>query len=769
MTLITSSVTELVREVASSGPENAEVIILTEAPTWSDRKDGLLSDFAGRQFLDQFERNGLRKYKLRLESICQRVPPNRNFFALTAGEREAWKTDCLSRLSAFKPNVIVAVGEEPLRFLTSEKGISKWHMSILEGFGGQKVIPVLSPEYVQKKYPDIAFLIAGIRRVVEESKSPVILRTERNFVIEPGMSETLAYLRDYCNKAEWLSVDIETGRGQITCIGFAPNERNAICIPTLPSQYGEEEFYTLWTAIAETLSKSTRKIFQNGIYDTTYLSKYGIRTLGFANGHDTMLAQKLLQPELPIGLDTIGRLHTREVYWKDEGKDWGDKQDTAQLYLYNCKDAAHTFEAAMSQRMELKQRGLLELFDNFYQTQTLPVAEMSWRGFRVDEVVRAKLLVETQIKFDTLERILNIESQELLKQNTNPRSPIQVKELIKVAGFRVPILKGKETTAVPALKKLRLKTPESRILDSLIKISAEGKKISSYLNYAYDPDGRVRYTLRVPGTETFRFSCSKDPWNRGLNAQTIPSGLKQQFIADYGCQLLNVDLKQADGRFVAWDAGEPRMIQMYQDGVDIHRFVASQPELFNKPMNEVTKDERQLGKKTGHGANYGLLGKTHQTACLNEMDLVLTEVEATAGLEAYHREFCRIRPWHKALRDEVRITRRLRNPLGFERYFWNRMDDNLFRETYPFRPSSTVAGIINFLMLHLVGHAELLIQVHDSLLLNVPEAKLKSVIERIKDQDAWNPTLRLKGGDLRIPIEISVGSNYKQQEEVYAG
>lgn len=757
----------LTHTVPGDGPLSAKVVVLGTAPTWDNITSGRpYTHYAGRLLFDQFRNAGIPRSQIRTELICEELPPQGKYYLMDRALRARWEANCLERLRALKPTVIVALGEEPLRLLTDRKSIDKWHLSILPTNIGPKCVPLYSPERIVKVFKDIPFLTFGAQRVFEESSFEEIKRTERKFIIEPTYAEMLAYLKRL-RDAEWLSVDIETGRGQITCVGLGAEPTEAICLPTLPDKYGGTDFYRLWREIDKTLNGPSKKVMQNGIYDTSYFSKYGVRVRNFA--HDTMVAQKCLHPELPMGLDTVARLYTREPYWKDEGKDWGRRQDVRQLYTYNCKDVTVTLEAAHAQRTDLVRRGLLPLYDNFLMKMTAPVAEMSWRGLPVNLTEKERLRAAAEEKLTALKESLDLESQRLLNAPTNPNSPLQVKKLIRATGLRLPTRRGVETTDKESLLKLRLARPDIPSLDMLLKVRKEQKKLSSYLSFSPDADARMRYTLSLHGTESGRMSCYKDPWDNGMNAQTIPFGLKTMFEAQPGKLLIEVDLRQAESRFVAYDAPEPELIRMFEDNTDIHRFVASQPELFNCRSEEVTKEQRQLGKKAGHAAHYGMMAKRLAIICLTEMELDISEAKAERMLFGYHRTFPGIRSWQRKIEEEICATKMLKTPFGRERIFYDRIGPDLFREAYAYRPQSTVTDIVNHLILHLFGKAPLLLQVHDSVLLEIDERCLDEVLGLVKDQDSWNPKLKLVGGELRIPIEIKVGRNWGRLEEVFVG
>jgi DNA polymerase-1 len=766
------------RSVSGDGPMDAKIVILTESPSYNDlAAKRPLSDFTGKLLFNQFMKAGVPRSRIRVESLYERMPPARKSYLLDPLERRFWEADCIERLSKLRPWVLVPLGEECLKFATGLSGIGKWHLSILkaqEGLGGVKTIPLLSPEYIQKVFKEIPFLTFGASRIAEESKFEGIRNVERNFTVkterESGdVQEFVRWMHDRQDR-EWLSLDIETSQGHITCIGFSTDPREAICIPTLPRDYEAEEFFFLWSEIAKFLGSGSKKVGQNLIYDSTYLSKYGVRIKNIY--HDTMICQKFLHPELPMGLDTIARLYSKEPYWKDEGKNWGMGQDVSALYFYNCKDVAVTLECALAQRNDLKMRGLEDLFYKEQMQYTKGIQEMCWSGLRIDESKREELRSQLVSQLESYGTSLQSEARRVMGKEINPRSPQQVKELLKAYGYRLPTKDGQETSNKEALLKLRLKDPESKILTPLIQISEANKRISSYIDYENDPDHRVRYSLYNHKTESGRWAGGLDPWGRGFNVQTIPSELKGQFCASEGSILVEIDLKQAESRFVAWDGPVPKLIEMYKSGIDIHRFVASHPLLFNKPMDAIQKEERQLGKKVGHAANYDVGPATMANSCLIEMDLVLSVNRAEKMLAGYHQIFDgAIRKWHQKIQEELQRSKKLKTPMGYERYFYDRIGPDLYREAYAYRPQNTVVAVINKLLRHLFGKNQitLLAQIHDALLLETPHDNLKQVIQLVKDQDSWNPTMILSGGDFRIPVEMKAGNSWKSMELVYEG
>lgn len=234
-----------------------------------------------------------------------------------------------------------------------------------------------------------------------------------------------------------------------------------------------------------------------------------------------------------------------------------------------------------------------------------------------------------------------------------------------------------------------------------------------------------------------------------------------------------VDLAQAESRFIAFDGPIPKMQQMYADGVDIHTYVASR--IFKKPENSISTKERFLGKKSGHGRNYLMGENTFAANCLIEADLVLSQSEARNLLEGYSRTWeGKLEEWQDKQINFVATHRYLDNPFRMRRQFHDRITQKTRGEICAHRPQSTIPQIINFLIKRMYYNRpsdslRLLNQGHDSVWFEFDADDQSKILSCIKDQDAWNPRLTLAGGELRIPIDIKIGTNFNDAEEVFSG
>lgn len=686
--------------------------------------------------------------------------------------------------------IILGFGESPLFSLTGKRSVDKWCLSPLPLPTGQTYIPIYDLTRMNKQYELGLYLDMALARAKEYSAG-VLPRGEERFHLNPPLEETYALL-DFIKGQPEIAVDVETGYGQINTVGFAWSESDAIAINVLPGRGSVDTEFELWRRIQAVLESPSRKIFQNFIYDVSYFSAYGIRT---ENIHfDTMWAMKILYPELKSNLGNVGRIYTRRPYWKDDGKvtdeegakkDWGNIRDWTKHYLYNCRDTTGTLDASRSQRRDLEHRGLRTFYVEYVEKLTQPILEMCGNGVPLDLGRREELIREVEGRLEVLTR----EFQEKAGSELNPRSPKQVIGWLKHNKIELPKKYDKksgtykETSDSAAIKKIRLKK-DLPGLRELQEIKSLDKSLSSYLNFDVRPDGRLSYSLNGCGTETLRWSGGKDPWDRGFNIQTIPReggdvSIKSMFLAPEGYSFLEVDLRQAESRFVAYDSADKTLIDMLESGADVHSHVGNAIlRQMGKDPQSVSKDEfkqtwRQLGKKAGHGLNYGMKAGVFVETVFNELDMVISRKDAETIRQAYFSLFPGIPRWHAWVKNELYTKRKLSAPSGWERYFYGRPDDAL-KEGLAWRPQHTIPWITNHLMLSLMDrrkHGELefrlVTQVHDALYLLVRDEWVERVARYCLDHMAWHPQVDLPGGRMYIPTEVLAGRRMNEKKELH--
>ena len=765
--------------VLGKGPIDSKICVLIDFPGVSAAAEGEIFYGYEKDLIEaKLLKAGIHPNTVRFETIIPFCPKAKTHRTIAPEQLDTYIRDTKQRLNDLRElNIIVPLGDLALREICGKRGIDKWQLSLLDTVPSltcAKAVPSFALKRIMAEYHNQIFLELAFVKAKKEMNHRELNRTEKKFLINRTVDETISFLEE-AKKAEYLSIDIETSSGRINTFGVAISPDCAIAIGILPTRFGTATHYKIWSLIAELCEGDQPKILQNYIYETLYLSKYGIRLNNIY--HDTMWAQKVLYPELKKGLDNVGRIYTQQPYWKEDNKNWNNIKDWDEHYIYNCKDTCFTFEGFLNQRADLEARGMSDLFYNFIMRFAPCISEMCSLGLSISDRQLHEIQQATNEKIKSLTESLNTITA---PHTLNPKSPKQIKDYFTSKDYQLykkydsKTRSYKESTNQTSLKKMRAKYPKCEEIPLLLDLSTLNKAKSSYLDIKYDKDNRMRYTLNGVGTETGRFSGNKDPWNKGINPQTVPGGykginVKKIFQAPEGMLLFQVDLKQAESRFVAYDSCDKNLIDMLEDDTkDIHKYVAA--EIFQKPESEIEKVERQLGKKSGHGANYSMGVSTFIEQCIAD-DIILNKKEAENVLESYHRLFPGIRRWHETIRKEIRQTRFLSNPLGRQRYFYGRIGDDLFREAYAFRPQSTIPDITNSLMLYLwdqrrLGKVDfnLLLQVHDSLLFEVWPKHLDQLGSMCLNTKAWHPKITLPAGDLVIPTDCEYGQYWGEMK-----
>jgi len=521
-----------------------------------------------------------------------------------------------------------------------------------------------------------------------------------------------------------LAVDIETRAGHIACVGVAWNERDALCIPLMcverPAGYwSEQEEAQIAFALYQILTHPNCEVIgQNFSYDAQYFWRH-MHFLPRLK-RDTMLTQHTLFSNLQKGLDFLSSMYCEHhLYWKDEGKEWDAKTGEDQLWTYNCKDAVITFEVDTAQQAAVDRMRLREVHD-FQQRLFWPVLESMNRGLRVDTSSRADFAMSLMDEIAKREQWLI----DTLGEPLNIKSPLQMKRMFYETLGQKPILSRKTggvTCDDEALRKIAEREPLLLpVTKKIAELRSLGVFLSTFVNAPLDIDGRMRCSFNIGGTETYRFSSSKNAFGSGLNLQNIPKGggddelelpnVRSLFIPDPGMTFFDIDLSSADLRIVVWESDEPDMKALLKAGLDPYTEIAK--EFYHDPSITKKDPRRQTFKSFAHGTNY--LGTAKGLA--ERLGLGVHEAEKTQ--KWYFGRFPKIKKWQDDLKDQVYKRRMVQNVFGYRCYFFDRIEGTIFNQAAAWIPQSTVACLINRAYVKIyeeLPDVQVLLQVHDSL------------------------------------------------------
>lgn len=542
--------------VPYDGPDGARILLVGEAPGQNEYLEGKpFVGESGQLLINCLNRNGLSRSEVKLANLCK-VRPNGNKFELllqTDVLRQGLK-ELYAYIEAFRPTVIGALGAWPLMFLTGRKGIKKWRGSILTYINDEsiKVIPTFHPAAVLRDRGLYPTFDVDIKRIVADSAFAERRLPVRRFILDPRGLECEEWTEKLL-QSEFLGTDIETVKSstKILCVGFAPSPDLAVCF--VPEHHEGRR------AIERILRSDVDKILQFGTYDTIQL----INNNGYewnpgrkANAldrpyyWDTMVAQRVLAPELPKTLEYLTSIYTREPYYKtvgrgsipDDTKGWSEKTVQRQtLYEYNCRDCACTIEIALQQMQEIE-----ESPENFHRIMQFDMEQLdctydiSCSGMLVDlerrELLEKVLLKKWAKKQFVLDRLTGYQC--------NVRSP-KLKDIL-YGKMGLPTRKNRRggvTTDEDAIVSLITHCKDhlaglirkDAIIDWQVKLAVcqtilEIRGIRQALSvYIVDSpkrprirdDGRIHSTYKL-GPETGRWSASKFVDGSGFNSQTLP-------------------------------------------------------------------------------------------------------------------------------------------------------------------------------------------------------------------------------------------------------
>lgn len=435
-------------------------------------------------------------------------------------------------------------------------GITSWRGSMLLSTTltskPVRVLPLLHPAAILREWPLRSPTVHDLR-----TRVPLALRGEwtapaRVFLAPPSFDQALSRLSNWLDRAESgdnvrLACDIETSRGCITCVGWADSTQFGMSIPLVRLTV-ERGFENYWSYEEELiLVRLQRKLLlhprvcvigQNFIYDMQYfITWFAVRPrLSF----DTMLAQHLLFPGTPKGLDYISSLYcAHHRYWKDDGKEWNLKGSLEQLLVYNCEDLVRTFEAAEVLESQLKSNDLWTQWQEQLELNELAL-DMMERSIAIDTSHRANLAMElamTATEYEEwFEKVLPDSHVKLAVQLKSKkvkawyRSSIQQRMFFSHLGLRLPKNRktGNESFGKEALTELTIKHPEyTRLFTALKEYRSVGVFHNTFIKAPLERNSRMKCSFNTGGTETFRWSSSENAFGRGTNLQNIPMGSEE--------------------------------------------------------------------------------------------------------------------------------------------------------------------------------------------------------------------------------------------------
>jgi len=226
-----------------------------------------------------------------------------------------------AEISEVKPNLIIALGNTACWAVVRTTKISQIRGTTMLGHAATKVLPTFHPAAVLRNWALRPIVKADLLKALRESTFPEIRRPHRQVLVNPTLDEIRWWIETEGRLANYISVDIETGAGQIKCIGFAARTDFSMVVPFVNLRANGGNYWDsldderiAWALVKEIMQLPAPKLFQNGMYDLQYILRMGIVPRNC--GEDTMLMHHSLFPELQKGLGFLGSIYTQEPAWK---------------------------------------------------------------------------------------------------------------------------------------------------------------------------------------------------------------------------------------------------------------------------------------------------------------------------------------------------------------------------------------------------------------------------------------------------------------------
>lgn len=801
--------------VAGSGNGSAKIMFVGEAPGAVEDTTGIPFNGPSGDILWEVCREiGIDRREIYTTNCVKYRPPNndlRRWNELGVGPIDKQIDQLWDEVRAINPNVIVALGGTALKYLTGKNQITRWRGSCIPAQGmDYKVVATIHPAALlhsehddhEKKGP-LAYswkhiLKLDLLKALKESEDKLYHPPERVVDIAYDYVDVQRFLNTYRDK-DIVSVDIEVEKAIPFCIGIAFNNWHAMSIPLFDLWKvfkGEERIATHQLAemlllVDELLGSNIKVIGQNFKFDQGQLELFwGIQVKNFYC--DTSLLAHCIHPEFPKSLEFNTSIYTNVPYYKDEGRGFNWKKDKVERVLrYNGLDACVTyevFEEMLKDAREIQVPGFPNWVDEFcldYHRELHHFyRDIENVGFKVDFDKQKEITEHYKNEVKQRQEELNT----LAGFEMNVSSPKHCSILV-YDQLKFPWRKGTaEETIVALLANTKRVTPEARrMLELILLIRRLKGSIKKYFTAKVDYDNRMKTQYTICGTETGRSSTKilKPPVRHekmGIPFQQIVKHgevgpeVREMLVADDGYVIVETDMSQAEARIVALLSNDTRMLKMFADKEDIHTFTTMW--IFGIPREQVTKELRFIGKTTRHAGNYGM--KKHRLAELVntdakkfKMDFTISEYKAGNILDKFHAFSPNIRGvFHEGIKRTLQDNNRiLVNPYGRYRQFFDRWNEDLWKEAFAHLPQSTVpdhirrAGLRAKKVFVKEGiDARFMLEGHDSLIGLVREDHVGdyiSIMHREIEVPIDFSRCTMKRGELVIPAESKVGFNYR--------
>lgn len=534
-----------------------------------------------------------------------------------------------------------------------------------------------------------------------------------------------------------------------------------------PNQLPESRVIELLKPLLE--DPNIKKIGQNLKYDMSILAQHGINLQGIS--FDTMLESYVIDSVATRhDMDSLAEMYLGEktIAFSDVAGKGANQLTFNQIALeqaapYAAEDADITLRLHNTLWPKLQSEpSLLGVFSDIELPLVPVLSRIERAGALVDDTLLFQQSHELGLRIDELER----DAWDLAGREFNLASPKQLGDIL-FNQLEIPVLKktakGAPSTKEEVLQELALDYPLPKVLlehRGLAKLkSTYTDKLPTMINSV---TGRIHTSYHQSGTATGRLSSS-DP-----NLQNIPirnaegRRVRQAFIVPDGYKLIAADYSQIELRIMAHLSEDPNLLTAFANGLDIHSATAA--EVFSTPLDRVTADQRRSAKAINFGLIYGM------SAFGLAKQLNIGRKQAADYIDTYFDRYPGVLNYMNTVRSSAAESGYVETWFGRRLYLPEINSRNGMRRQAAERTAinapmqGTAADIIKLAMIKVDQwlldsklDSKMIMQVHDELILEVPENELEEVTAGLLSGME-------NAAELKVPlvVDIGVGNNWEE-------
>jgi len=592
-------------------------------------------------------------------------------------------------------------------------------------------------------------------------------RRHETLSTEADLSRWLAEL----DAADLVSLGTETTsddpmQARLVGLSFATSAGRAVYLPLAHRYAGAPNQVGVDSALAKLKpwleSEKHKKLGHNIKYDQHVLANHGVRLGGIA--HDALLESYVIESSARHDVESLAERHLgAKVLSIDEVTGTGaqrlafEQVDVARAAEYSAEDTDVTLQlhAVLHSKLAAEEK-----LARIYAEIEMPVREVLYGMERTGVLIEPRQL--DAMSHELGQKMLDLEGRAHKEagQPFNLGSPKQIGEIL-FEKKGIPVVRktpsGAPSTDEEVLEKLALDHPLARMLLDHREISKLKSTYTDKLPRMVNPQtGRVHTTYGQAVAVTGRLA-SNDPNLQNIPVRTAEGRrIREAFVAPKGSTIVSADYSQVELRIMAHISGDESLLRAFAAGEDIHRATAA--EVFGRSLAEVSSEERRYAKVINFGLIYGM------SAFGLAQQLGLERATAQAYISSYFTRYPGVAKYMEDTRKLARDRGYVETVLGRRLWLPEIKSSNPARRSGAERAAinapmqGTAADLIKLAMIAVQGWLErgklaskLIMQVHDELVLEVPQDEL----DRVK---AEVPRLMSGVAQLKVPLVVDVGS-----------